>query len=257
MTIDCQFAIVAEELEATERAQLLAAELRVPIVSAGDTRFDFLVLVGRNGLSLQDTTSHGLKPLVVDFGSDVRLQQRTEGKKLIAKAVKTKARSAVIWDVTGGLARDAFILASLGYNVTAFERSVALGVIVKEAIKRAETNDKTAGVLARLEYKVSDSREALLDNSLPSPDVIYMDPMFPPNNKTALPKKELQILRRLVGDDFDAADVWRLAMAKALTKVVVKRPRRAPPLVHHPMTSLDGKTIRFDIYQSELTGCAS
>ncbi len=47
-------------------------------------------------------------------------------------------------------------------------------------------------------------------------DVIYMDPMYPIRKKSALLKKEMRILRRLVGDD-DASQLLALALKKQST----------------------------------------
>ena len=80
------------------------------------------------------------------------------------------------------------------------------------------------------------------------PDVVYLDPMFPPPKKSALVKVEMRILRQLVGDDPDAGELFELARAVARRRVVVKRHRHAEPLAPHPTHSHSDKTTRYDVY---------
>lgn len=81
-----------------------------------------------------------------------------------------------------------------------------------------------------------------------APDVVYLDPMFPPSGKSALPKKEMRILRRLVGDDPDAAALLNIARRTARDRVVVKRTPRDPALGPEPTMSYRSKLARYDVY---------
>lgn len=83
------------------------------------------------------------------------------------------------------------------------------------------------------------------------PDVVYLDPMYPEEgrSKSALPKKTMQMFRRLLDGDEDANELWEAAMKVALKRVVVKRPLHAPSLgTKKPNHSFEGKTARFDLY---------
>ena len=83
----------------------------------------------------------------------------------------------------------------------------------------------------------------------PPPDVIYLDPMFPADSdRSALERKPMRILRRLVGDDGDARTLFDLARPLAARRVVVKRPAHAPPLAPSPLTAHHAKAHRFDVY---------
>jgi len=80
-------------------------------------------------------------------------------------------------------------------------------------------------------------------------DVVYLDPMFPARRKSARVKKELQILQMLAVNSTPHEQLLEAALASAGNRVVVKRPRKAPPLTSRsPSHSLSGKTIRFDVY---------
>jgi 16S rRNA (guanine1516-N2)-methyltransferase len=77
----------------------------------------------------------------------------------------------------------------------------------------------------------------------------YFDPMFPETKKDALPKKEMQIFRELVGLDLDSVDVVKRAAEVKVARLVIKRPRKAEPLFEKPRYFLEGRLIRYDVYQ--------
>lgn len=78
--------------------------------------------------------------------------------------------------------------------------------------------------------------------------------MFPPKrSKSALARKEMRILRDLVGEDADAGLLFEMARTHARNRVVVKRPQYAKPLVPGPDFALSGKLVRYDVYLSSVT----
>ena len=85
-------------------------------------------------------------------------------------------------------------------------------------------------------------------SDLEAPDVVYLDPMFPLRKRSALAKKEMRVLRRLVGDDEDAGELLEVARRAARRRVVVKRTPEAPPLAAAPTMSYRGKLVRYDVY---------
>ena len=81
------------------------------------------------------------------------------------------------------------------------------------------------------------------------PQVVYVDPMFPHSEKSALVKKEMRVFRDIVGDDADSAELLETALQTATGRVVVKRPRKAPTIEGRaPSYQLEGKSSRYDIY---------
>ena len=86
------------------------------------------------------------------------------------------------------------------------------------------------------------------------PDVIYLDPMFPPRRKSALVKKEMQLLQRLLPAEPAPEPLLKMSLRLARKKVVVKRPKTAPPLCADPSLMLAGKNTRFDIYHPTASG---
>lgn len=166
-----------------------------------------------------------------------------------------------VLDATAGLGVDAFVIASLGCRVRAIERSPVIFALLEDGYRRlveAEASDTSRdteelrAITARLSFERGDARdviEALREDE--RPDVIYLDPMYPETgrSKSALPKKGMQIFRRLIGDeDNDAAAVLEAALAKARDRVVVKRPLKAPFLGGiKPAHVFTGKTARYDM----------
>jgi hypothetical protein len=69
----------------------------------------------------------------------------------------------------------------------------------------------------------------------------------PPRRSSAKPRRELQVLRALLGGQRDAADLVERAREKA-ARVVVKRPHHAEPLVPGASFEIETKLVRFDVY---------
>ena len=154
-----------------------------------------------------------------------------------------KTRTVV--DSTAGFCQDALLLALMGFRVTAIERSPIVAALARDGLLRFST--ETGMTLTnRLQLLVGDAR-ALLPSITPTPDAIYLDPMFPPKRKkSAAAKKEMRLLRELVGDDPDASDL--LSRRVALDRVVVKRPDDASPLAPDSSMSIASKLVRYDVY---------
>ncbi|TXH77678.1 MAG: 16S rRNA methyltransferase, partial [Thiothrix sp.] len=86
------------------------------------------------------------------------------------------------------------------------------------------------------------------------PDVIYLDPMFPERQKSALVQKEMRCLHEVVGEDTDSDALLTLARRIAKHRVTVKRPRLAPELAGlKPAFVISGKAVRYDVYLPETT----
>jgi 16S rRNA (guanine1516-N2)-methyltransferase len=171
--------------------------------------------------------------------------------QLIAKAVglqKTRKPLHVL-DATAGLGQDAFVLASLGCQVTLFERSPIIHALLSDGLARAALNEQSAPLAARMVLQPGNTIEWLAKAQQGCADVIYLDPMFPHREKSALVKKEMQVFRTVVGDDDDSPELLAAALAVATYRVVVKRPRKAEPVRGpEPTTRIEGKSSRYDIY---------
>jgi len=248
-------AVYATGPEQHAMARNLSKKLAIPMVKNEPLDQDYLLVCSPKGLALMQTGKNCPGPIMVDFtaGSmQYRIRHGGGRSQALARAIGLKKRwhPAVI-DATAGLGRDAFILAHLGCLVHMIERSPILAALLEDGLQRAVEAEITAKIVRnRLYLTHADSRvvlQKLTQDELP--DVIYLDPMYPERTKSSMVKKEMRILREVAGDDKDAAALLKIAMERTRNRVVVKRPRLAPPLKDMlPSHEISGKTSRFDVY---------
>ena len=152
-----------------------------------------------------------------------------------------------VLDATAGLGRDGYTLAALGASVSMAERHASVVELLRDAQRRALLAPPHASAAQRIEIMHADVHD-LLDGRRRW-DVVFLDPMYPEDGKTALPSKEMQILRELAGADEDADRLLAPAFHCARMRVVVKRPSKAPYLAGEaPSLSLAATQVRFDVY---------
>lgn len=202
---------------------------------------------GDAGLVLHGGPAGGKRGFLVDLTDfDVRTGPGNLSRKQpLARAVGTTHETII--DATAGFGHDAALLALMGYRVAMIERHETVAALLADALERAVAHpDVGVRLGGRLTLHVGDA--AALLATLEPPDVVYLDPMYPPKAKAALPPKAAQVLRVLVGDDDDAADLLEAARGVARRRVVVKRPVHAPPLGGAPSHAVKSKLARWDVY---------
>lgn len=153
-------------------------------------------------------------------------------------------------DATAGLGRDAHILARLGARVTLLERSPVLVALLEDGLDRAAGRDQDLGWLRRMRLIEGDAATWLRRcTAQERPEVVFLDPMYPPRAKAAAPRKEMQVLQTLLGTVDDTPCLLQAARETATDRVVVKRPRHANALAQHrPHYQIAGRSTRFDVY---------
>ena len=203
------------------------------------------------------------------------------------KKTKTNGGGAVVYDLTAGFGQDSVILAQNGASsVTMVERDPAVGMLLQDALRRlclVGTNDpdehrrsEAQSLSGRLSLCKGDARDMFNVYSKAAAndddddgekgvrcDVCYVDPMFPPRQKRAAVKKNMQILHGLLGtqDDVENVETASIAEAELLDtairlarrRVVVKRPIHAGLLGEgvtglKPSYDVCGSTNRWDVY---------
>ena len=196
----------------------------------------------------------------IDFlkGPLAHRQQFGGGRgQAIAKAMGLKSGiTPAILDTTAGLAGDAFVLATLGCPVTMIERSPIIFALIEDAVERASLSDKFQSIIKQgfniINTDANDFIAQQLAKNCPKPEVIYIDPMYPERKKSALVKKDMQILQRLHGNDDTTSQLFDNALIYAKKRVVVKRPLHADTISKKvPNTSIKSKKTRYDIYTLE------
>lgn len=194
-------------------------------------------------------TRHGLvllmdkfSPLLVDF-NPLLVQRRLDKSHGLIRACKPTPEMTIL-DVTAGWGRDAGLLAQYGAKLIMLERQPIMAALLADGLRRLPPDTLNISCIHQdsLTYLA-----ALEPNDYP--DVIYMDPMHPERQKSALVKKDMQALQQLFGPDNDAQALLTMALNRSKKRVVVKWPQRLPPL-QQPNSSIEGKTVRFDIYLS-------
>jgi 16S rRNA (guanine1516-N2)-methyltransferase len=167
----------------------------------------------------------------------------------LAKAVGFKFnKNRTIIDATAGLGYDAFILASLGANVTLIERSEKIYDLLKAAISEAKLyGGEISKIVNRMNLLFGDSKDILPNIA---PEVILIDTMYKNRKKSALVKNDMRLVREVVGSDSDHVELINVALNNASKRVVIKQPRYAETLDNIKGCShqILGKTIRYDVY---------
>ena len=233
----------------TDAARAWAERLGLPM----DGDAEFAVQLGSDGLQFVELGEHAAGPIRVDFLAGAvahRAQFGGGAGQMIAKAVGLQpgVRPTVL-DATAGLGRDAFVLASLGCSLTLIERQPIIAALLEDGLNRALADAEVAPIVVRMPLRTGNAIELMAAWKDEAPQVIYLDPMFPHRDKSALVKKEMRLFRPLAGDDDDAPALLEAALALATHRVVVKRPRKAPTIAGQQAGyAHEGKSSRFDIY---------
>jgi 16S rRNA (guanine1516-N2)-methyltransferase len=241
-------------LESRKVLEPMAEKYKWPIHIGGDPIPKGFALEFENEtLQLRDLAQPKLKPLIVDFLSETLTYRRKHGlskTQVFAKAIGVTARGGLtVLDTTAGMGVDSFFLACLDCKTTAIERSPVVFELLQDGLRRARA-DKEIGpwiddYLQFVHANAIDFMNALKEK----PQVVYVDPMFPDmDERSALPKKEMQIFRKLLGADLDTKLLFDTALRTASDRVVVKRPSEASPMAE-PTHSFEGKTARYDLYK--------
>jgi 16S rRNA (guanine1516-N2)-methyltransferase len=190
--------------------------------------------------------------LVVDFvGGPVGHRFRSGGGRdhaLLKATGVSKAQHPMVIDATAGLGRDSFLLASLGATVTLLERSAEVFGLLARGLETARAaGPELAEIVSRMTLIHGDARDILPGLRA---DVVMVDPMHPPRKKAALVKKEMRLLRQLVGTDPDVVELMQAALTCSCKRVVLKWPLRADPIprLRKPSYQIVGKTVRYDVF---------
>lgn len=253
--ISNKIAIIASNEALVEKAAELAQQLNLPLIAQPIITIPFLLILTPNHLELQETGSKNSKPIIIDFLSpklNYRVKHGGGKNQLIAKAIGIKNKKTLkVLDATAGFGVDAFILATLGCEVVMLERSPVIGALLEDGLTRLKKEQPYHNLKINLYItQATVYLKKIIQHNVPQPDVIYLDPMFPQRQKSALNKKTMRILHEIVGADDDAHKLLALALKSAKNRVVVKRPKNSPSLtlLKPDLQLASGGSSRYDIY---------
>lgn len=213
-----------------------------------------LALVQTNErLELRKLDEPKLGAIAVDFVAGTMAHRRKFGGgrgEAVAKAVGIKGDYLpTVIDATAGLGRDAFVLACVGCKVKLVERQPIVCALLEDGLQRAYQDTEIG---AFMQERMVLTAVRTIDELSPESDVadvVYLDPMYPHKQKSALVKKEMRVFQHLVGADLDSDMFFAPAKQLARKRVVVKRPDYAPFLaLQAPDFSQTTKNHRFDVY---------
>ena len=248
--LDTAYSVSTDSNELVESAKLLATQLALPFTPLNPDQAQLVITTQHLEIRAPDLGN----PIFIDFveGKNAHRRQFGGGRgQPLAKAIGLKkGATPTIIDATAGFARDAFVLANLGCPITLIERNPLIATLIKDALTRAQDDDDISEVIKRMTL-INDDAVNYLSNlqEQQRPEVIYMDPMYPSREKSALVKKDMRLLHQLAGPDTDSEQLLTTARKTALKRVVVKRPKSAPFVGDQkPATSIESKNTRYDIY---------
>lgn len=224
-----------------------ARQWDVAITTLSNQRGDFKLFYADNKLGLCWKDSRQALRLVLDFLNpqiQKRLKQGLKKEPLIKALGKGINGDTLIIDATAGLGRDGLLLASTGAKLIWLEQHPLIYLLLRDALNRLLATQPLNIALfncSALDY---------LKHIQIRPDIIYLDPMFPPRTKTALVKKEMQILQALHEDvPTEEERLLDLACQVSQKRVIVKRPAYAPSLSPHQVAfEIKSPYHRFDVY---------
>ena len=237
-------------LEFKESAYNLAQSLSLPLSELNQAEIQ-LVLTPQH---IEIRTPNLGKPIFIDFeqGKTAHRRQFGGGRgQALAKAIGLKkGATPTVIDATAGFGQDAFVLANLGCQIILLERNPLIATLLENALQRAQDNPEISDIIHRMTLQHVNSIDYLKELKQ-APDVIYIDPMYPSRDKSALVKKEMRLLHELAGPDIDSEHLLSVARKVALKRVVIKRPKSALFIDDQkPDTSIESKNTRYDIYLS-------
>lgn len=235
------------------REQQLQTRLNCALLAEDSGEFEFLLQYRPQGLTLFSTGPGAPGGLYVDFRDGALQRRRKQGLRSqdLGKAVGLKHGSEqTILDATAGLGSDAFLLASSGCQLILLERSPVVAALLADGLFRAgQAGGELAAIAARMRLRQADF---LVESDLPEVDVVFLDPMFPKDRKTAKSKKNMTLLQQLLGQANDSQLLLQRAKSLARRRVVVKRARQSPLLDDSsPDIQFRGSSSRYDVYLNQ------
>lgn len=187
-------------------------------------------------------------------GQRFRLEAYSADKASAVQRALGRPRGKRILDACAGFGNDTLNLAAQS-ELTLVEANLAVALFLAERVALLElaSRSRAAGT-STCQLHRQDALELMRQAPAGAWDIVYLDPMFPPRNKRALPKRQMQVLAELQGlgpafQSHDDALLLAEAQRVATDRVVLKR-RLKDPVTGQPHTQIRGSKVRFDVYSA-------
>jgi len=246
-----KLAVFFHQQDEEGKSACLAERLKVPLYqSVNKDTLEAFFLTWRDGrLKLLDKALLKKGGLSVDIEPRPGEQRSWPAPKKGALAQALGRKTKTIVDATTGWGQDSLHMFRMGYDLRCIERSPVMVELLADGFKRLAKVDWVTNLDIQVPELISGNAIEVLSALEIKPECVYIDPMFPPKRKkSALPKKSMTILRDLLGDDEDRAQLFEMAFQAATKRVVVKSPDYAEPIAGQPNESFSGKLLRYDVY---------
>ncbi len=243
---------------ATEAEIKLATRLGLPLVTAEQlsNEAEFCLHFTGAGLSLSILEDKAPGPFTIDFNSPKLLRRSGDAlqKQLLGKALGlNRHQGQSVLDATAGTGSDAFLMAMAGCSVTLLERSEIVAELLSDALQRAaQSPAPVSTAVSRMQLYCEDFLS--FNQETGQYDVVYLDPMFPEDSRSARSQKAMYVLQRLLGKADDDEQLLLRGLTLAKRRVVVKRNRRSPLMPGpEPDIQFKGSSSRYDVYLTGLS----
>ena len=161
-----------------------------------------------------------------------------------------KSSELDILDCTGGFARDAAILASLGNKVTLIEQNpVIMSMFLNAKVNIQNNNIRT--IFERIRNRLGNCID-FIRNTNESFDYVYFDFMFN-NNSSSLPSKKEQFLRKIVKNNItDNLDIVRETLQRVSSKIIIKEHISSNDYKNFDIiNTYKGKTVKYHLLKGK------
>ena len=244
-----RFFVSFDELADKEKALELSNELSLELFCKDDSKLskafedDYFLVCSQEKLFLRKGLRKNSRPIFSDFDD----WARNYDDLLLRNALKGLPKSFSCLDVTAGFGKDSLEISKLSNceSLVLLEKEKWLCKILEDGMKIARST-RTQNLVNKFEIINTDNSK-FLEGNMSNFDLIYIDPMFSGVSKSRA-KKHMQALRDL-SSELEDSQILGKCLKLAKNRIVIKRHKNMHYLENfRPTRSIEGKVIRYDIY---------
>ena len=206
---------------------------------------DISIIETLNGYEIKDNSKNIKMTLSLDDYERIISENK---KHQLSRILKSNGLQ--ILDCTGGFARDAAILSSLGNHITLIEQNplvMALLINAKTNIK----SDNLRFIFDKIRLRLGNCIDFIRRTSKKF-DYVYFDFMFN-INKSSLPSKKEQFLRKIVKNNIsENLDILRETLQRVSSKIIIKEHISSNDYKNFDIiNTYKGKTVKYHLLKGK------
>ena len=226
------------KIEEKKLAQQFADRHELTLASPRQIRIKkglkLVIWITKDQIFLQDLGDKNSKPFILDFRL---LDKEKSDRGLIKKCFSKFDKSSKVFDLTAGFCQDAYCIANLGFEVTAYEKESWLFEFTKNCLNLSKKENLKLFNLNSLEVL----------NTFTQKDILFIDPMFEVNSKS-LAKKEIQFLRKCIPSSLEK-EITDASIKSSAGLIVIKRHKLSNTRnLTKPSYVIKGKVISLEVF---------